>query len=149
MEENVEIEQYKFIFLYEKNLCCIFFFIFLLIFVVYPQNTGLIKFSQLNFFILFERINFSFLCTTNYIISAGFCVFYVDYKLTYINLFLISLGFFILIIGINVLVVTMFELPFRMLVKSLMNKNIKDEFRASFTPGGLLSRSNRTSSIKS
>ena len=149
MEENVEIEQYKFIFLYEKNLCCIFFFIFLLIFIVYPQNTGLIKFSQLNFFILFERINFSFLCTMNYIISAGFCVFYVDYKLTYINLFLISLGFFILIIGINVLVVTMFELPFRMLVKSLMNKNVNEEFRASFASGGLLSRSNRTSSIKS
>lgn len=149
-EKIVELNSYnKYIFLYEKNICCIFFFIFLLIFIVYPQNTGLIKFSQLNFFILFDRINFSFLCTMNYIISAGFCVFYVDYKLTYINLFLISLGFFILIIGINVLVVTMFELPFRMLVKSLMNKKINEEFRASLAAGGLLSYSNRISSIKS
>ena len=139
---------YKFIFLYEKNICCIFFFIFLLIFIVYPQNTGLIKFSQLNFFILFDRINFSFLCTLNYIVSAGFCVFYVDYKLTYINLFLISLGFFILIIVMNIMVVTMFELPFRMLVKSFMNRTVNEEFRASLLSGGLLSHSNRISTIK-
>jgi hypothetical protein len=146
-DKIVELNNFNiFIFLYEKNLCCIFFFILLLMFVVYPQNTGLIKFSQLNFFILFDRINFSFLCTINYIISAGFCVFYVDYKLTYINLFLISLGFFSLIIVFNILFVTMFELPFRMLVKSLMNKNVNEEFRVSIASGGLLSHSNRTSS---
>ena len=138
----------KYIFLYEKNLCCIFFFIFLMIFVVYPHNTGLIKFSQLNFFILFDRISFSFLCTFNYIFSAGFCVFYVDYKLTYTNLLLISIGFFILIIFINVMVVSMFELPCRMIVKSLMNKNVNEEFRASIASGGLLSQSYRISSIK-
>ena len=146
-DKIVELNNFNiFIFLYEKNLCCIFFFILLLMFVVYPQNTGLIKFSQLNFFILFDRINFSFLCTINYIISAGFCVFYVDYKLTYINLFLISLGFFSLIIVFNIFFVTMFELPFRMLVKSLMNKNVNEEFRVSIASGGLLSHSNRTSS---
>ena len=71
----------KYIFLYEKNACCIFFFIFLLMFIVYPSNTNLVKFSQLKFFILFDRINFSFFCTYSFLVYAAFCIFYVEFKI--------------------------------------------------------------------
>ena len=136
----------KFLFLYEKNLCCIFFFILILIFIVYPSNTSLVKFSQLNFFIIFDRISFSFYCTYFFLVYSAFCVFYVEFKITHINVFLHSLGLFIIIITINIFFVCIFELPIRMMIKSLMNKNVDKEFRMSFASGGLIS--NRMTSIK-
>ena len=154
-EENICLEKInkpiiKFIFLYEKNLCCIFFFISVLIFIVYPSNTNLIKFSQINFFIIFERISFSYFCSFSYLTYATFCVFYLDIKINYINVFLNSLGLFMLFTGINIIIVVLFELPIRMLIKSLMNKNVEKEFKISFASGGLLSQSqsNRITSIK-
>ena len=138
----------KFLFLYEKNLCGIFFFIFLIVVIVYPHNTNMMKFFQLNFFILFDRINYSFYCSYNYFVYAAFCVFYVDFKITYINLFLNSLGLFILLIVINVLIVCIFELPLRMFIKSKMNKNIHKNFRMSFYSGGLFDQSYRSINSK-
>ena len=131
---------YKYIFLYEKNICCIFFFIFLLIFIVYPNNNNFVKFSRMNFFIIFDRINFSFYCTYSYFVYAAFCFFYVDLKLSYINVFLHSLGLFMILITINIFIVCVFELPIRIFIKSLMNKQVKKEFRMSFDAGkGLIS----------
>ena len=132
----------KFIFLYEKNVFGFFFFIALLMFIVYPPNNNLVKFSQLSFFILFDRINFSFFCTYSYIVYTAYCVFYLDFRITYINLFMNSLGLFILSTVINVFIVCTFELPFRMIIKSQMNKNVGNEFRMSFTAGGLISNRN-------
>ena len=132
----------KFIFLYEKNIFGFFFFIALLMFLVYPSNNIIVKFSQLNFFILFDRINFSFYCTYSYIVYTAYCVFYVDFTINYINLFLNSLGLFFLSTFINVLIVCTFELPLRMFIKSKMNKNIGNEFRMSFSSGGLISNRN-------
>ena len=138
----------KYIFLYEKNACGIFFFIFLLMFIVYPPDKNLVKFSKLNFFILFDRINFSFYCTYSYLIYAAFCVFYIEFKITYINVFLNSLGLFIFVVFINLFVVSSFELPLRMIIKSQMNKNVDIEFRTSFDNGGLISQSNRNTILK-
>ena len=121
----------KFIFLYEKNLCCIFFFILLMIFIVYPNDKNIIKFSNLNFFNIFDRINFSFFCSHSYFVYAAFCVFHVDLKISYINIFLNSLGFFIIMIFINALFVCIFELPVRMLIKSFMNRTVEEDFRFS------------------
>jgi hypothetical protein len=121
----------KYIFLYEKNLCCIFFFILLMIFIVYPNDKNIIKFSNLNFFNIFDRINFSFFCSYSYFVYAAFCVFHVDLKINYINIFLNSLGFFMIIIIINVFIVCIFELPVRMLIKSFMNRTVEEDFRLS------------------
>ena len=138
----------KFIFLYEKNICCFFFFIFLLMLIIYPSKTNIIKFSQLNIFILFERINFSFYCSYSFFVSAAFCVFYVEFKITMINMLLNSLGFFIILIFINIVLVSIFELPLRMLIKTQMNKKADLDFRKTFTSMELLLPSNRTTVIK-
>ena len=134
----------QFIFLYEKNLCCIFFFIFLLMFILYPPNTNLVKISKINFFVLFDRINFSFYCTYSYFIYAAFCVFYVEFKITPINMFLNSLGLFFLLIAINIFTVCTFELPIRMIIKAQMNKNVEKEFQITASNFALFSPSNRT-----
>ena len=137
----------KYIFLYEKNVCCIFFFIFLLMFIVYPSNTNLVKFSQLKFFILFDRINFSFFCTYSFLVYAAFCIFYVEFKINYTNVLLNSLGIFILSIVINIIIVCIFELPIRMFIKTQMNKNTENDFKMSLGTIELLSPSNRITTI--
>ena len=145
---SLKIGYIKFIFLYEKNICCFFFFIFLLMLIIYPSKKNIIKFSQLNIFILFERINFSFYCSYSFFVSAAFCVFYVEFKITMINMLLNSLGFFIILIFINIVLVSAFELPLRMLIKTQMNKNTDLYFRKTFTSMELLLPSNRTTVIK-
>ena len=134
----------KFIFLYEKNLCCIFYFIFLLMFISLPHNNLIIKFCDLNCFIFFERISFSIFCTYNFFVYMAFCVFYLDFKVTTINIFLTTVGLFILITIVNIYIVCTFELPFRIIIKSFMNRNLAKEFKKDIIPGGLLSPSMRT-----
>ena len=137
----------KFIFLYEKNICGFFFFIFLLMIIVYPSKTNIIKFSQLNIFILFDRINFSFFCSYSFFVSAAFCVFYVEFKITLINMLLNSLGFFIILILFNTLLVSISELPLRMLIKTEMNRNTDKEFRTTYTAIETILPSNRATVI--
>ena len=135
----------KFIFLYEKNICCIFFFIFLIMFILYPSDNNFIKFCNLNCFILFDRISFSAYCTINFIIYSNFCCFYLDFKIMMTNIFLNSLGVFILLTILNTFFVCIFELPLRILIKNYMNKYLTEELRMNFNSCGLLSLSARSS----
>ena len=123
----------KFIFLYEKNLCSLFFYIFLIIFIVYPTNKNIYKFSQSNFFILFDRINFSFYCIYKYFVYMSFCLFVVEFKITYITVFFDGVGFFILVTTFSILCVALFELPVRIIIKSNMNKKFENELKTSRT----------------
>ena len=116
--------------------------------IVYPSNSIFIKFCSLNFFILFDRINFSFYCSFSFFVNMAFCVFYLDFRLKYTSVILNSVGIFILIIIINILIVSTIELPFRILIKSFMNKNTKENFKMNFTSGGLLSQSQRSTLSK-
>ena len=135
----------KFIFLYEKNICCIFFFIFLIMFILYPSDNNFIKVCNLNCFILFDRISFSAYCTINFIIYSNFCCFYLDFKIMMTNIFLNSLGVFILLTILNTFFVCIFELPLRILIKNYMNKYLTEELRMNFNSCGLLSLSARSS----
>ncbi len=121
----------KFIFLGEKNICCIFFFLLLMMFIVLPNDNIFVKPSNLNIFIIFDRINFAFFCSFSYFVYGAFCFFYVDLKITYIDIFLHSLGLFIILIIIGTLIVCIVELPIRMIVKTFMNRSSKEEFRLS------------------
>ena len=134
----------KFIFFYEKNLCCIFFFIFLLMLIVFPNDSILLKFFNLNFFVIFERIGFSIFCTHNFFIIASFCVFYLDFKINITNIILTSFGQFMLLIVVNVLIVCSFELPLRIFIKYKMNNKITEEFKDNFISEGLYNQTGRT-----
>jgi hypothetical protein len=132
----------QFIFFYEKNLCCIFFFIFLLMLIVIPNENVLIKFF--NFFVIFDRIGFSIFCTHNFFIIASFCVFYLDFKINITNIILTSFGQFILLTVFNVFLVCSFELPVRIVIKNILNRNITKEFKNNFISEGLYNQTGRT-----
>ena len=134
----------KFIFLYEKNLCCIFFFIFLLMLIVYPHDKSIINFLNLNCFVFFDRISFSMFCTHNFFVIASFVVFYLDFKIILTNIILTSFGLFILLIIFNALIVCSFELPVRIIIKSCMNKNITTKFKSSFIFDSSINQTRRT-----
>ncbi len=129
IDENNNIN-YKiyYLFLYEKNLCGIFFFIFLMIFIVYPKKTNIIKLAERKGFIIIERISFCFYCSFSYLIYAQFCVFIITLQLSYMNLFLNTLGMFLIIVTFSLFNTAVFELPLRQLIKSFMNKNLEQKF---------------------
>ena len=114
----------KFIFIFEKNISGLFFFVFLLMFITYPKNTNIIQLADLKTFIIIERISFCFFCSFNYLIYAEFCVFIVQFKITYLNVALNAIGMFLLIFIFSLSCNIIFELPLRILIKSLMNKNL-------------------------
>ena len=117
-----------YLFLFEKNLCGIFFFIFLMIFIVYPKNANIIKLAERNGFIILERISFCFYCSFSYLIYAQFCVFIITLQLSYMNLFLNTLGMFLIIFAFSLVNAALFELPLRKVIKSFMNRNLEKRF---------------------
>ena len=117
-----------YLFLFEKNLCGIFFFIFLMIFIVYPKNANIIKLAERNGFIIIERISFCFYCSFSYLIYAQFCVFIITLQLSYMNLFLNTLGMFLIIFAFSLVNTALFELPSREVIKSFMNRNLEKRF---------------------
>ena len=117
----------KFLFLYEKNLSAIFFFIFLIMFIVYPKSTSIIQLAERNGFIILERVSFCFYCCFCYLIYAQFCVFIIYFQTSYTNLFLNTLGMFLITFTFSLLNTTLFELPLRQLIKSYMNKDLENK----------------------
>ena len=115
-------------FLYEKNLSAIFFFIFLTMFIVYPKSTSIIQLAERNGFILIERISFCFYCSFCYLIYAQFCVFIIYFQISFMNLFLNTLGMFLIIFTFSLFNTTLIELPLRQIIKSYMNKDLESKF---------------------
>jgi hypothetical protein len=118
-----------FLFIYEKNLSGLFFFIFLLMYIIYPKTTNIIKLAERNGFIIIERISSCFYCSFCYLIYAQFCLFIVYFQFTYMNLFLNTLGMFLIIFTFSLFNTTIFELPLRQLIKSYMNKDLERKFK--------------------
>ena len=117
-----------FMFLYEKNLCAIFFFIFLTMYIVYPKYTSIIQLAERNGFIIIERISFCFYCSFCYLIYAQFCLFIIYLQISYMNLFLNTLGMFLIIFTFSLVNTTLIELPLRQMIKSYMNKDLENKF---------------------
>ena len=118
----------KFLFFYEKNLCGIFFFIFLIMYIVYPKNAYIIKISSATMFLILERISFAFYISFCYLIYAQFCVFIISMQMSYSNLFFNTVGMFFIVFVFSLLSTALFELPIRMLVKYIMNRNLENNF---------------------
>ena len=117
-----------FLFLYEKNLCAIFFFVFLIMFIIYPKDSAIIQLAERNGFIILERISFCFFCSFTYLIYAQFCVFIIYFQTSYLNLFLNTLGMFSIVFTFSLVNTTLFELPLRQLIKSYMNRDLENKF---------------------
>ena len=118
-----------FLFIFEKNLSGIFFFIFLMMYIVYPKTTNIIQLAESNGFTILERVSSCFYCSFCYIIYAQFCLFIIYFQFTYMNLFLNTLGIFLIIFTFSLFNTTILELPLRQLIKSFMNKDLERKFK--------------------
>ena len=139
----------KFLFFYEKNLSGIFFFIFLIIYIVYPENSYLMQLSNSSTFIIIERISFSFYNCFAYIIYAQFCIFIISIQMSYSNLFFNTVGLFFIIFIFSILNAAIFELPIRQLIKYYMNRNLETNFIDNFYKNYSHSSPSRPSDINS
>ena len=122
----------KFLFFYEKNISGIFFFILLIMYILYPKSTYIMKIAESTTFIVVERISFCFFISFNYLIYAQFCVFIMSIQMSYSNLVFNTVGMFFIIFIFSLLNTALFELPVRQLIKYLMNKNLEEKFRHFF-----------------
>ena len=146
IKQKIEFKAfYKFLFFYEKNLSGIFFFIFLIMYIIYPKNSYLIKLASSNAFIILERISFAFYNCFCYLIYAQFCVFIISIQMSYSNLFFNSVGMFFIIFVFSLLNVALFELPIRQLIKYIMNRKLENNFFENYYK----SYSSRTASFSS
>ena len=118
----------KFLFFYEKNLSGIFFFVFLIMYIVYPKNAYIIKISSATMFLILERISFAFYISFGYLIYAQFCVFIISMQMSYSNIIFNTVGMFFIIFVFSLLNTALFELPIRMLIKYIMNRNLENNF---------------------
>ena len=122
----------KFLFFYEKNLCGIFFFIFLLMYICLPKNTFIMKIAESTTFVIIERISFCFYTSFSYLIYAQFCVFIISIQMSYSNLFFNTVGMFFIIFIFSLMNTALLELPFRQLIKYCMNRNLEKKFTDYF-----------------
>ena len=122
----------KFLFFYEKNLCGIFFFIFLLMYICLPKNTYIMKIAESTTFVIIERISFCFYTSFSYLIYAQFCVFIISIQMSYSNLFFNTVGMFFIIFIFSLMNTALLELPFRQLIKYCMNRNLEKKFTDYF-----------------
>ena len=136
MEKQIKIKKIegiiKFLFFYEKNLSGIFFFIFLIMYIIYPKNSYLIRLASSNAFIILERISFAFYNCFCYLIYAQFCVFIISIQMSYSNLFFNSVGMFFIIFVFSLLNVALFELPIRQLIKNIMIRKLENNFLENY-----------------
>ena len=122
----------KFIFFYEKNLSGIFFFIFLLMYIIYPKNTYIMEIAESSTFIIVERISFCFFNSFSYLIYSQFSFFIISIQMSYSNLLYNTIGMFFIIFVFSLLNTALIELPVRQLIKYLMNKNLEKNFLTFF-----------------
>ena len=120
-------------FLFEKNLNGIFFFVFLIIYIVYPKSKNIMKLAETQGFILLERISFSFFCSFVYIIYAQFSIFIINVQISHLDIYLNALGMFSIICAVSILITTSFELPLRQLIKFIMNRNIENKIKEVYS----------------
>ena len=131
-EDNTKDWLYYF-FLFEKNLNGIFFFVFLIIYIVYPKSKNIMKLAETQGFILLERISFSFFCSFVYIIYAQFSIFIINVQISHLDIYLNALGMFSIICAVSILITTSFELPLRQLIKFIMNRNIENKIKEVYS----------------
>ena len=114
----------KFCFFSDKILFSLFFVIISMNLIVYPKDTAFKQLIKTNIFIIFERINITYLCISEWMIYFTYSKFLFQLNLSYQNLFFVSIGITIIIIGVSIVLTIFIEVPMRKLIKFLIrNKN--------------------------
>ena len=123
---NTIIERIEIIGFYEKSIFAIFFSILLVCLKILCENTFLSSLIHLTFFITFEKIRVSFLCSIEIMMIYCYSAFHFNYLISYNNLMFITFGLFLILYGFNSMMYVIFELTFIKFVKAITN-GIKDK----------------------
>jgi hypothetical protein len=123
---NTLIEIIQIIGFYEKSIFAIFFSILLVCLKILCENTFLTSLIHLTFFITFEKIRVSFLCSIEIMMIYCYSAFHFNYLISYNNLMFITFGLFLILYGFNSMMYVIFELTFIKFVKAITN-GIKDK----------------------
>jgi hypothetical protein len=148
-EDNIFL---KFCNIYEKNIFALCFSL-LIIFLIASDDDSLIsKIINSNLFFVFERINFEYFCTIEFIVYINFTVFHYNLTLTYQNLFYTTIGFVIFANIINIFLMVLLELPLRKFTKAYIKyytKNLDLKKSYSFSVSTVSNELNDASSNSS
>ena len=124
----------NFLYFFEKLINAFLFFFFICLILVLPQRYSIIKFMKSLFFIPISRAGFFMTCTYQSLIYILYCLFQLKVKMGFLVIFYIMIGFYTIIVFFCILATIFIELPFRILIKNLLNddsNDIREEFLIS------------------
>ena len=110
----------KFMFLYEKHLFLIIYFLINIILITLPKNGALRSFMKSGIFVATHRIGFIVICIVQAFMYLFFLIFFIKVKLYVPSFALISLGNLLILFIICFLLTSVTELPLRIFIKKLM-----------------------------
>ena len=113
---------YYLIFSYEKIFVAIIFFGVSSCLIAYPKETAFKQLIKTNIFIIFERINTSYFCITQWLIYAIYSEFRFQLNLSYQNLIYVSVGITIINILISIVITICIEIPLRKMMKFFLRE---------------------------
>ena len=108
---------------YDKQIFTLIFLIMTIFFMLISKESVLRNLTSFSIFTFISRTSFSIFSSMDYIIYIIYMVLNIQNSLTYKNLVFNSIGEFVIIMIICGLVTTIFELPFRTLLKYLLGKD--------------------------
>lgn len=115
----------KYLFLYEKHIFILLFFIINLMLITHPKKRNFQNIINSGIFIAIGRIGFTIICLCVFLSYLCFCNYFIKVKFHIPTFVLISIGNFLIIFIACFSFNIIFEIPLRILVKKLIRKNIK------------------------
>ena len=118
----------KILFIYEKRLFIIGFMLMIIILIICNKSETLNYFFSANFFIFFSRLSFCIICLTKSMLYLFYTINYSQVFINHTNLYFNTFGLLFFMIILSIPLVSLLELPFRILYKKFIRKaknNIK------------------------
>ena len=110
----------KFMFIYERHLFIIVYFMINIILITLPKNGAIRTFMKSGIFVATHRIGFIIICLVQAFMYLFFLIFFIKVKLYVPSFVLISLGNLLILFIICFLIASITELPLRIFIKKLM-----------------------------
>lgn len=112
---------------YEKIIISICFCFIVILVLSLSKDSTIRYLIASHIFIPFSRISTSFFYVVDTSVYIIYCVFLLQLKLSYSNLFYFSIGLLLVISIFSFFLTVMFELPLRILIKFLLKKSFATE----------------------
>ena len=113
-----------FTFIYERKFLCFFFVLMVLSFLIHPKASLVKHLVHSNLFVPLNRISFSYMGAADSIVYSFYSIYNVQIYINYQNMFFTTMGLIFMITTLSTIFTVLFELPMRIIFKSLSRKKI-------------------------